>query len=123
MGNQIMVVVGRIPKRNHNASMQLTRRFKEIFMKHRGLRLEDFQLNNSKSYEVAGLTNIVNTLSAKQDEEVWVELQYYRDRSHQDEVIAKMEKDEVCERLYKQSVALLTPGTGFIMGEFGRLSV
>ena len=35
------------------------------------LRSKIFQLNNTKSYEDMGLTNIANTVSASQDEEVW----------------------------------------------------
>jgi uncharacterized protein YbaA (DUF1428 family) len=70
-----------------------------------------------------GITNIANTISANQDEEVWVELQYFRDRKHMDEVITKMEKDENMGRICKESSDLLTPGTRFIMGEFNRIDV
>lgn len=124
IGSQIMIVVYRVPKKNHDAIMQICKQFNDIFRKHGGLRWEVFQLNNTKTYEDMGLTNIVNTVSANQDEEeVWVELQYYRDRKHMDEVIAKMGNDENCGRLYKQSLDLLTPGTSFILGEFGRLKI
>jgi uncharacterized protein YbaA (DUF1428 family) len=123
-GSQIMIVIGRIPKKNHDATVQIFKQFNDIFRKHGGLRVEVFQLNNTKTYEDIGLTNIVNTVSANQeDEEVWVELQYYRDRKHMDEVIAKMGNDENCGRLYKQSLDLLTPGTSFILGEFGRFKI
>jgi uncharacterized protein YbaA (DUF1428 family) len=123
-GSQIMIVVGRIPKKNHDATVEIFKQFNDIFRKHGGLRVEVFQLNNTKTYEDIGLTNIVNTVSANQeDEEVWVELQYYRDRKHMDEVIAKMGNDENCGRLYKQSLDLLTPGTSFILGEFGRFKI
>jgi uncharacterized protein YbaA (DUF1428 family) len=121
-----MLIVYRVPKKNHDAMVQISKQFyNEVFKKYGGFRIEVFQLNNTKTYEDMGLTNIVNTVSAnnQEDEEVWVELQYYRDRKHQDEVIAKMGKDESCERLYKQPLDLLTPGTSFILGEFGRLSV
>jgi uncharacterized protein YbaA (DUF1428 family) len=70
-----------------------------------------------------GITNIAKTISANQDEEVWMELIFYRDRKHRDEVGAKMQNDENMERLYKQSVDLLSPGSSFIMGEFNRLEV
>ena len=71
-----------------------------------------------------GITNIAKTVSANQDEEeVWMELIFYRDRKHRDEVGANMQNDENMERLYKQSVDLLSPGTGFIMGEFSRLKI
>jgi uncharacterized protein YbaA (DUF1428 family) len=118
-----MIVVGKIPKKNHDATVQIFKQFNDIFRKHGGLRLEVFELNNIKKYEVAGLTNIANTVSVGPDEEVWVELQHYRDRKHQDEVTSKMGNDENCGRLYKQSLELLTPGTNFIIGEFSRLSI
>ena len=70
-----------------------------------------------------GITNIAKTVSANQDEEVWMELIFYRDRNHRDEVIAKMQNDENMEQLYKQSVDLLSPGSSFVMGEFSRLKV
>jgi hypothetical protein len=70
-----------------------------------------------------GITNIAKTLSANQDDEVWMELIFYRDRKHRDEVGTKMRNDESMERLYKQAVDLLSPGSDFIMGEFGRISV
>ena len=41
-----------------------------------------------------GITNIAKTISATQDEEVWMELIFYTDRKHKDEVGAKMRKDE-----------------------------
>jgi uncharacterized protein YbaA (DUF1428 family) len=123
-GSQIMIVVGRVPKKNHDATVQIFKQFNDIFRKHGGLCVEFFQLNNTKTYEDIDLINIVNTVSANQeDEDVWVELQYYRDRNHMDEVIAKMGNDENCGRLYKQSLDLLTPGTSFILGEFGRLKI
>jgi uncharacterized protein YbaA (DUF1428 family) len=71
-----------------------------------------------------GITNIAKTVSANQDEEeIWMELIFYRDRKHKDEVGAKMQNDENMERLYKQSVDLLSPGLSFVMGEFSRLEV
>ena len=81
-----------------------------------------FQLNNTEA-PMEGITNIAKTVSANQDEEVWMELIFYRDRNHRDEVIAKMQNDENMEQLYKQSVDLLSPGSSFVMGEFSRLSV
>jgi uncharacterized protein YbaA (DUF1428 family) len=81
-----------------------------------------FQLNNTEA-PMEGITNIAKTVSANQDEEVWMELIFYRDRNHRDEVIAKMQNDENMEQLYKQSVDLLSPGSSFVMGEFSRLKV
>jgi uncharacterized protein YbaA (DUF1428 family) len=81
-----------------------------------------FLLNNTEA-SMEGITNIAKTVSANQDEEVWMELIFYRDRKHRDEVSAKMQNDDNMERLYKQSVDLLSPGSSFVMGEFSRLKV
>jgi uncharacterized protein YbaA (DUF1428 family) len=95
----------------------------DMFRKYGVLHYEIFQLDNTKPYEERGLTNIYQTIAAAQEEEVWVEFVYYRDRKHMEEVITKMEKDEDMGRLYKQSLDLITPGTSFILGEFNRLNV
>jgi uncharacterized protein YbaA (DUF1428 family) len=81
-----------------------------------------FQLNNTEA-STEGITNIAKTVLATQDDEVWMELIFYRDRMHRNEVEAKLRNDEKMERLFKQSVALITQGTSFILGEFSRISV
>ena len=43
-----------------------------------------FQLNNTE-VPMEGITNIAKTVSADNDEEVWLELIFYRDRKHRDE--------------------------------------
>jgi uncharacterized protein YbaA (DUF1428 family) len=114
--------VYRVPKKNHGAMVQVCKQFNEMFKKYGGLRLELFQLANT-NVPTEGITNIANTVSANQDEEVWVELQYYGDKKHMDEVCAKLGKDENMVRNYKESLDLLTPGSSFIMGEFNRIDV
>ena len=90
-------------------------------MEHGVLRYEVFQLSNT-DVPMKGFTNIANTVSATQDEEVWVESLYYRDRQHMNEVMGKMRNDEN-GILTEQSFDLISSGTSFIMGEFDRLSV
>jgi uncharacterized protein YbaA (DUF1428 family) len=70
-----------------------------------------------------GITNIAQTVSATQDEEVWMELIFYRDRKHKDEVAAKIRNDERMGSLWQRSIELVSPGTGFIMGQFSRIKV
>jgi uncharacterized protein YbaA (DUF1428 family) len=101
--------------------MQLNKQFADIMRKYGAPHLI-FQLNNTEA-PMEGITNIAKTVSANQDEEVWMELIFYRDRKHRDEVSAKMQNDENMERLYKQSVDLISPGSSFVMGEFSRLKV
>ena len=70
-----------------------------------------------------GITNIAKTILATQDEEVWLELIFYRDRKYKDEVGEKMRNDERRGTLWQRSIALASPGTGFIMGEFSLLKI
>ena len=65
-----------------------------------------------------GIVNIAKTIAADEDDEVWSELIFYRDRKHKEEIGTKMRNDESMGLLYQQSLDLVSPGTGFILGEF-----
>jgi uncharacterized protein YbaA (DUF1428 family) len=107
-------------KRNLDAKMQLEMQFIDIFRKHDRLHFEVFQLSSTESI-MEDWTNIAKTVSANQDEEIWLEQIFYRDRKQRDEYIAECGKDENMNRLYKQFMDLITPGSSPIMGEFSRL--
>src|ERR671930_1050388 len=92
--NQIQLFVYRVPKKNHDAMVQFGKQVNDLFRKYDEHPPQVFQLNNTKSHEDMGFTNIANTVSANQDEEIWVELHSYRDRKHLDDVDAKMQNDE-----------------------------
>ena len=121
IGNEVDHFVYRVPKKNHDAMVQLNKQFAEIMRKYGAPHLI-FQLNNTEA-PMDGITNITKTVSANQDDEVWMELIFYRDRKHRDEVSANMQNDESMGRLFQQSLDLVTAGTGFIMGEFSRIRV
>jgi uncharacterized protein YbaA (DUF1428 family) len=121
-GSLVQHVVYRVPKKNHDAMLHLCKEANDIFRENGGLRHDVFQLSNT-DVPMEGFTNVANIVSADQDEEVWMELLYFRDRQHMNEVMSKMQKDERCERSYKQSADLLPSGARFIMGEFSRIRV
>jgi uncharacterized protein YbaA (DUF1428 family) len=121
IGSEVAHFVYRVPKKNHDAMMQLNKQFVEVMRKY-GVTHLILQLNNSET-PMEGIINISKTVSANQDDEVWMELIFYKDRKHRDEVNAKMRNDVNMEQLFKQSMDLISPGTTFIMGEFSRLSV
>jgi uncharacterized protein YbaA (DUF1428 family) len=120
-GSIVQQVICRLPKKNHEAMVQLLKQFIDIFRKHGGLRYEVFQLSSTE--DMADFTNMAKTVSSNQDEEeVWVEQIFFRDSKHRDEYITKAGNDENMQRLYKQFMNLITPGSA-IMGEFSRLRV
>jgi uncharacterized protein YbaA (DUF1428 family) len=123
IGNEVAHFVYRVPKKNHESMMHLNKQFADITRKYGALHLI-FQLNNNTEAPMEGITNIAKTVSANQDEEeLWMELIFYRDRKHRDEVGAKMQNDESMGPLFQQSMNLITSGTSFIMGEFSRLKI
>lgn len=122
IGSDVDHFIYRVPKKNHNAMMQLTKQFDDIIVNEYGVTHSSFQLNSNEA-PMEGITNIAKTISASEDEEVWLELIFYRDRKHKDEVGAKMRNDERMGPLWQQSIVLVSPGTGFIMGEFSRQNI
>jgi uncharacterized protein YbaA (DUF1428 family) len=127
MGSLIRLFVWRTPNRNHDAMIELGKPANELF-KNIGVRQEIFQLegnsNLSEQNEMAekmGFTNIATTVSANKDEEVWLELQFYRDKKHLDDVSARMQKDENAGKLGKQFMDLISPGS-CVEGWFSHLS-
>ena len=73
-----------------------------------------------------GCTNIFNTVSANQDEEIWIELQSHKDLKRMDEITSKIMEDESMQAeglLIKQFMDLVAPESGMIMGKFTRLRI
>lgn len=121
IGSEVAHFIYRVPKKNHDAMMRLNKQFVEVMRKY-GVTHLILQLNNTEA-PMEGITNISKTVLANQDDEVWMELVFYKDRKHRDEVDAKMRNDVNMEQLFKQSMDLITPGTTFTMGEFSRLDI
>ena len=126
IGNIIRFSVWRIPKTNHEALMQLEKPIRKFF-KNAGVNQEIFQLKvgsdeQDKMAEQMGMTNIAKTIAAKQDEEVWLELQFYRDQKHLDDLVAEVQKNENARKIGKQFMDLLTPGS-CIEGWFNHVNI
>jgi uncharacterized protein YbaA (DUF1428 family) len=115
-------IVYRVPKKNHEAMLQMCKEAYDILKQHGILHYDAFKLSNT-DVPMEGFTNIASIVSANQDEEVWIESIYYRDRQHMNEVMTKMEKDERTGQMMKQSMDLLPQGAKFIGGDFERLNV
>jgi hypothetical protein len=66
------------------------------------------------------MVNITKTLAAE-DEDIWMELQYFRDQNHSKEVYTKMMSDKSLEPLGKEFMGLISRGGNLITGIFNRL--
>jgi uncharacterized protein YbaA (DUF1428 family) len=122
IGSIVQQFIYRLPKKNHDAMVHLEKQFIDVFRKHGGLRFEIFQLSSTENM-MEDWTNIAKTVSANQEEEIWMEQIFYKDSKHRDEYMAKCGNDENMNQLYKQFMDLITPGSSPIMGEFSRLKV
>jgi len=118
--NLVLVFIYRIPKNNHDSLIQLNSRVIDTFKKYGVLKFEVFQLGSTN--DMMGFTNIAKTiLAAPSEEEVWLEIQSYRDHSHLQEVGAKMMADEAIKEEGQQFFNLITPGSRCSFGEFTRI--
>ena len=113
--------VFRVPSKNREPMEKLEKLLVSMWKKHGIIESEFFQLTQHET--VKGFTNIAETVSAGQDEEVWVEVQRYRNREHRDEIFASIRKDMSMLELFGQWYGLVTPGKNSIMGDFNRLSI
>ena len=90
-----------------------------VVFKKRGCYARSFQLTSTETSE--GFTSMVAAVSANQEEEeVWIDLESYREREHMNDVVAKINSDESALSLMKQYLGLLSPGSSPILAEFSR---
>ena len=122
-GSYIQFHIYKLPKKNHDAMVQLNKQIMPWFEKHGG-RMEFFQLSNSES--IGGVESIAKTFSVSKDEEeeeLWIELNYFRDRKHLEDIFPKMLQDETVAPLFKQFEGLIIQGKNMITGGFSRLKM
>lgn len=65
--------------------------------------------------------NLSKTISASDDEEVWLEIQSYRDAKHVQEFMKAMEGDKSGDQMYKEFMELITPDSIVTFGDFSKL--
>lgn len=117
--SEVACFLYQVPKENLDKIMNLNREFTDIIEKF-GAKHLIFPLSNKES-PMEGIVNISKTLLAGQNDEVLMELIFYKDRDHRSEVDARMKSDERMGPMFQQALELITPGTSFTMGEFSQL--
>ena len=115
IGSHVRLYLYRLPKKNHDAMMQLSNQFANMFRNY-SIYARSFQLENSTTSE--DFNNAANAVSANQDEEVWLDLEFTQDRKHRDDVDTKIQSDESAGLLMKQFMGLLVQGSKPIKSDF-----
>jgi hypothetical protein len=126
IGNQVQLLLWRLPKKNHDAMVEFAKQINNLF-REKGIQPQEvFQVNdnnNGKTPVDMVFTNISNAVSANlYGDEIWPELYSYKDQKHQEEVDATMQSDESAGQLLRQFMDLIRPGS-YIEGQFGRVKV
>lgn len=129
--NYLQHFIYTVPKNNHDALAKNLRQFIPWFRKH-GARVEYYQLGRDQTQSTIDsakqsgmdiMDNIDKTLfaSAENNEEIWIEQQYFKDYKHCQDVYAEMMQDKSLEPLGKEFFDLITHGRKLITGGFNRL--
>lgn len=130
--NYLQHFIYRVPKKNHDAIVQNLKQFVPWFKKH-GAKVEYYQLGRSEtqyaidSAKQSGM-DVMDSIDkalatgVEDDEEVWIEQQYFRDYKHCQDVYANMMQDKSIEPLGNQFFSLITQGKKMITGGFNRLT-
>ncbi len=115
-GGYVQLFVYRVPKTNRDALQSLLRKIANKLREHGTLRSEFYQLYSTEAFQ--GFTTIANTFTLGPGEELWVELDHYRERAHRDSVMADLAKDTNAGALFRQLGPLVSAGYSIVMGEF-----
>jgi uncharacterized protein YbaA (DUF1428 family) len=119
-GNYLQHFTYRVPKKNHDAIVQNLRKFVPWFKKNE-IRLEDYQPSNSQTMEA--MESITKTPSVTEDEDVWIELQYFRYQNHSEDGYTKIMQDASLKLLGDEFFNLITQGKSMMTGVFSQLEV
>ena len=117
-GSYVEFMISRSPKRHREALMRLEKKSAHIFRRE-GIVYDLFLLGDSTSWE--GFTNISKTISASEDEDVWINMLSYKDKKDRDEFVSKILDNKECKEGYEEFTKLISPGSEIITGEFSRL--
>ena len=115
----IEIFLYRASKKNHDEMVEVNRQSRDFFTKHGASGFEVFSLDSREN--VMEFVNLSNTISASEEEEVWLEVQSYRDAEHVKEFTANMQGDKSIEPIYKRFMELITPGSIVTFGGFGKI--
>ena len=130
IGSYLQLFLYRAAEKSNGATAKNLKQFVPWF-KERGARVEYYQLGKSETEAAIDsakgsvmdvLGSIAKTLlTAEDDEEVWMEVEYFKDHKHCEEVYSKLMQDKSIEPLGNEYFGLVTQGKRLITGGFSPL--
>jgi hypothetical protein len=113
--SHVRLYLYKLPTKNHDALVNLSNQFAEIFKNH-GCYARSFQVESLEKSD--NFSNVANALSCKQDEEVWLDLEFTEDIKHRHEVDLKIQNEENAGVLMKRFLELIVQGSRPIKSDF-----
>ena len=110
-----VVYLFRVPKPNVTAFSRVQHEAGEIYRRYGAL--DDETLAPSKLGAAYGCAGFSDVTELKEDEELFIGLSRFRDRTHHDEVMAKVDADAQINDLYVEMLTLIDMSR-VVRGEF-----
>ena len=112
----VQAFIYRVPKQNREMFKRVEGQLAGIFKEHGIVRSDFYELTPARVFK--GFISIAETVSATEDEVVWLELDYYKDAAHRDEVVGRIGQDPRAGPLFGQVLSLCAEGSTSLQGDF-----
>lgn len=110
-----------VPKAKHKEMDRVEKGLADIYEKHGVLGTKLYVLGKTSVFE--GFASIDKAFNATRDDEVWIEVDSYKDATHFNKVVEAVGADKDAGPLWGKLIELVTPGRSISMGEFSTLTV
>ena len=118
-GNYVHIFVYRIPKENHHSLLAVQEKLRKIYRRHGTLSSRFYQLGQTNVFE--GFSGFDKALGTSTGDEIWVEVDSYRDADQFQRVVAEIGNDADAGPLWGE-LAQVTSTHPIIMGEFSQIA-
>jgi uncharacterized protein YbaA (DUF1428 family) len=108
-----------VPKARHKEMDKVEKALADIYEKHGAVGTKLYVLGKTSVFE--GFAGIDKAFKATEDDEVWIEVDSYKDASDFNKVVEAVGADKDAGPLWGKLMELVTPGRSISMGEFTRL--
>lgn len=117
----VQIYVYKLPRKNHDSMVKLAERFAKMYKQYGTQSWEIYELNSTEAFE--GSTSLAKVVEAGPNDEVWVEVDHYKDRKSRDSAVGSIMQDPEAGSLFGDLAGTISPGFSLIMGEFNPVRI
>ena len=108
-----------VPRRKHGEMLEVMTELAGIYGRHGGLGMRLYVWGKTTVFQ--GFAGLHDKLGAGPDDELWLEVDSYRDAPGLTRVVESVGRDSEARTLWERLTRLVGPGKSIAMGEFERL--